>query len=185
MLIVESTAIEDVKAITSETFADKRGTFCESYNRTRYFKNGIELDFVQDNLSSSVDAGTVRGLHFQRHPTAQAKLVRVVRGSVLDIAVDLRRSSRTYGKWVAETLSADNGKQLLVPVGFAHGFCTLEPNTHVLYKVTSYYSPVDDFGIAWDDPDLAIDWPVGSDKVMLSDKDRCLPKFKSLPAYFD
>jgi dTDP-4-dehydrorhamnose 3,5-epimerase len=127
----------------------------------------------------------VRGLHFQSHPAAQNKLIRVLRGSIYDVAVDLRRSSPTYGKWVAETLTAEDGRQLLVPVGFAHGFCTLEPDTHVLYKVTGYYSPANDLGVAWDDPDFGIDWPVSPDKAMLSDKDAGLPPFKSLPTYFE
>jgi len=185
MLTVAPTAIDAVKIITPKSFADSRGDFCETYNRQRFVDNGIMLDFVQDNQSSSIEAGTIRGLHFQSHPAAQDKLVRVLRGKILDVAVDLRRSSATYGKWVAEELSAEDGKQLLVPVGFAHGFCTLVPDTHVLYKVTGYYSPSNDLGIAWNDPDLAIDWPVAPGKAVLSDKDSRLPGFKSLAAYFE
>jgi dTDP-4-dehydrorhamnose 3,5-epimerase len=185
MLTVNPTAIDAVKIITPQSFADSRGVFCETYNSSRFQEHGIALDFVQDNQSRSVQAGTVRGLHFQSHPAAQDKLIRVLRGSIYDVAVDLRRSSPTYGKWVAKTLTAEDGRQLLVPVGFAHGFCTLEPDTHVLYKVTGYYSPANDLGVAWDDPDLGIDWPVSPDKAMLSDKDAGLPPFKSLPTYFE
>lgn len=185
MLTVTSTAIPDVKVIVPRGFADSRGIFTETYNRARFAEHGIAIDFVQDNQSSSREAGTIRGLHFQGPPAAQAKLVRVVRGRVIDVAVDLRRSSPTYGKWVAEELSADDGKQLLIPAGFAHGFCTLEPDTHVFYKVDAYYAPAQEFGIAWDDPDLAIDWPVSADRVVLSDKDRRLPPLRSLPSYFE
>jgi dTDP-4-dehydrorhamnose 3,5-epimerase len=185
MLTVVPTSIEAVKIITPKSFQDSRGVFCETYNRQRFFEHGVELDFVQDNQSSSVEIGTIRGLHFQSNPAAQDKLVRVLRGSIFDVAVDLRRTSPTYGKWVAEKLSADNGKQLLVPVGFAHGFCTLEPDTHVLYKVTAYYSPANDLGIAWDDPDLAVDWPIPPGKAILSEKDTRHPRLSSLPTYFE
>jgi dTDP-4-dehydrorhamnose 3,5-epimerase len=185
MLTVTSTAIEVVKIIAPKSFRDGRGVFSETYNRNRFFEHGVALEFVQDNQSSSAEVGTVRGLHFQSKPAAQDKLIRVLRGSIFDVAVDLRRSSPTYGNWVAEKLSADDGRQLLVPVGFAHGFCTLEPDTHVLYKVTAYYSPANDFGIAWDDPDLAIQWPVPPGRAVLSDKDARLPAFKSLPTYFE
>jgi dTDP-4-dehydrorhamnose 3,5-epimerase len=185
MLTVVPTSIEAVKIVTPKSFQDSRGVFCETYNRQRFFEHGVELDFVQDNQSSSAGIGTIRGLHFQSNPAAQDKLVRVLRGSIFDVAVDLRRTSPTYGKWVAEELSADNGKQLLVPIGFAHGFCTLEPDTHVLYKVTAYYSPANDLGIAWDDPDLAIDWPIPPGKAILSDKDTRHPRLNSLPTYFE
>jgi dTDP-4-dehydrorhamnose 3,5-epimerase len=185
MLTVTSAAIEVVKIVTPKSFADSRGVFCETYNRKRFFEHGIGLEFIQDNLSSSIETGTIRGLHFQSPPAAQDKLIRVLRGSILDVAVDLRRSSPTYGKWTAEKVSATDGKQLLVPVGFAHGFCTLEPDTHVLYKVTAYYSPANDLGIAWDDPDLAIDWPVQPGKAILSEKDTRHPRFNSLPIYFE
>ncbi|ABD06273.1 dTDP-4-dehydrorhamnose 3,5-epimerase [Rhodopseudomonas palustris HaA2] len=185
MLTVTPTAIEAVKIIVPKGFADSRGVFCETYNHRRFVEYGVSFDFVQDNQSSSARAGTIRGLHFQSHPAAQDKLVRVLRGRILDVAVDLRRTSPTYGRWVAEELSADNGKQLLVPVGFAHGFCTLEPETLVLYKVTGYYAPAHDLGVAWNDPDLAIDWPVSADQAVLSEKDMQLPSFRSLPAYFE
>ena len=185
MLAVAPTGIDAVKLIRTTSFDDARGAFCETYNRQRFFDSDIDLDFVQDNQSYSAEAGTIRGLHFQSPPMAQAKLVRVVRGSILDVAVDLRRSSPTYGKWVAERLSADDGRQLLIPVGFAHGFCTLEPDTHVFYKVTSHYSPANDLGIAWDDADLGIDWPVAAGNAVLSDRDARLPAFKSLPPFFE
>jgi len=185
VLVVTSTSIEGIKILTPGAFEDARGTFTETYNRNRFSEHGIPLEFVQDNQSSSVGAGTIRGLHFQRAPVAQHKLIRVLRGSIFDVAVDLRRSSPTYGKWVAERLSARNGKQVFVPIGFAHGFCTLEPDTHVLYKVSDYYSPVNEMGIAWDDPDLAIDWPISSSRVILSERDARLPSFKSLPTYFE
>ncbi|WP_022722452.1 dTDP-4-dehydrorhamnose 3,5-epimerase [Rhodopseudomonas sp. B29] len=185
MLTVSATALDGVKVIVPAVFNDSRGSFCETYNRDRFFKHGITLEFVQDNESVSAPRGTVRGLHLQKHPAAQDKLVRVTKGSIFDVAVDLRRSSPTYGRWVAEVLSADNGKQLLVPVGFAHGFCTLEPDTRVVYKVTSYYSAENEVGIAWNDPDLAIDWPVAPGEAVLSDKDARLPPFASLPPVFD
>jgi dTDP-4-dehydrorhamnose 3,5-epimerase len=184
MLEVIPTAIPDVKVLLAKAFGDARGTFSETWNAERFAEHGIKLHFVQDNQSWSAPAGTIRGLHFQSPPKAQDKLVRVLRGRILDIAVDLRRASPTYGKWVAEELSAQNRKQLLVPIGFAHGFCTLEPDTEVLYKVTDFYSPVNDHGIAWDDPDLAINWPVTKAQAVLSDKDTRQPAFKSLPAYF-
>ena len=185
MLTVTSTAIEAVKIITPKSFADSRGELCETYNRDRFVEHGITLEFVQDTQSVSVKAGTIRGLHFQNNPVAQGKLARVLRGSIFGVAVDLRRSSPTYGKWTAEKLSAADGRQMLVPVGFAHGFCTLEPDTQVFYKATASYSPAHDLGIAWNDPDLAIDWPVLSGKAILSDRDMRLPAFSSLPAYFE
>jgi dTDP-4-dehydrorhamnose 3,5-epimerase len=185
MLTVTPTSIEAVKIVTPKSFADARGVFCETYNRNRFFEHGITLDFVQDNVSSSAQAGTIRGLHFQSKPSAQDKLIRVVRGSIFDVAVDMRRSSPTYGRWIAETLTAADGRQLLVPVGFAHGYCTLEPDTHVLYKTTAYYSPPSDLGIAWNDPDLGIHWPVEPGKAILSEKDTRLPGFNALPAYFE
>lgn len=185
MLAVTPTAIDAVKIITPRSFADSRGELCETYNRNRFIEHGIALEFVQDTQSVSVKAGTIRGLHFQSRPAAQGKLARVLRGSIFAVALDLRRSSPTYGKWTAERLSATDGRQLLVPVGFAHGFCTLEPDTHVFYKVTASYSPAHDLGIAWNDPDLAINWPVAPEKAILSDRDMRLPAFNSLAAYFE
>ncbi len=185
MLEVISTAIEAVKIIAPKVFTDNRGALSETHNKMRFAERGIDLDFVQDNQTWSPRAGTVRGLHFQSFPKAQHKLVRALRGSIIDVAVDLRRASKTYGRWVAEELSAENRKQMLVPIGFAHGFCTLEPNTEVFYKVTDYYSPEHDLGVAWNDPQLAIAWPVAPAEAILSDRDLRLPDFRSLPPYFE
>jgi dTDP-4-dehydrorhamnose 3,5-epimerase len=181
---VQSSDIADVKIITPAAFSDARGWFCETYNEARFQNVGIDCRFIQDNHSLSVDAGTIRGLHFQSAPHAQAKLIRVLRGSILDVAVDLRRAMPTFGRWVAIEISADDRKQVFVPVGFAHGFCTLEPNTEILYKVTDFYSPEHDMGIAWNDPDLAIPWPVSPGQATLSDKDGRLPRLASLPPLF-
>jgi len=139
---------------------------------------------VQDNHSYSREAGTVRGLHFQRPPAAQAKLVRVTRGRILDVAVDVRRGSPTYGRWVGVELSAETGDQLFVPVGFAHAFCTLEAHTEVLYKVSALYDPDADAGLIWNDPDLAIPWPVSAEKAIVSRKDGELPRFESFASPF-
>jgi dTDP-4-dehydrorhamnose 3,5-epimerase len=185
MLEVEPTTIPDVKILTPKRFDDGRGFFSEVYNRRRLAEAGLDLNFVQDNHSVSTQAGTIRGLHFQIPPFAQAKLVRVVRGRLLDVAVDLRRSSPTFGQHVAVELSAENWRQLLVPAGFAHGFCTLEPNTEVLYKVTNYYSVEHDRGLAFDDPALGIPWPVTHAEAVLSEKDRKHPRLSELPSYFD
>ncbi|MBQ0823548.1 dTDP-4-dehydrorhamnose 3,5-epimerase [Microvirga sp. HBU67558] len=185
MLTVEPTTIPDVKVITPDRFGDHRGFFSETYNKQQFAEAGIEIDFVQDNHSMSAAVGTVRGLHFQSAPFAQDKLIRVVRGRILDVAVDIRRSSPTYGKHVAIELSAENGRQLLVPIGFAHGFCTLEPNTEIQYKVSNYYSSANDHGILWNDPILAIAWPVKPDQVTLSDKDRRQMTLAELINYFD
>ncbi len=184
MLTVEPAAIPDVKIVTPKRFGDDRGFFCETYNRQRFAQAGIAIEFVQDNHSLSVSAGTVRGLHFQNAPFAQAKLVRVVRGRILDVAVDLRRSSPTYGQHVAVELSADQGCQMFIPVGFAHGFCTLEPDTEIAYKVSAYFSAAHDCGLAFDDPALGIDWPVDPAWAVLSDKDRRQPRLADLPVYF-
>ncbi len=163
---------------------NSRGFFSETYNE-RLFREALgDVRFVQDNQSRSTQAGTIRGFHFQSPPAEQGKLVRVVRGAVFDVAVDIRRGSPTYGKFVSATLSAENWAQLWAPAGFAHGFCTLEPDTEVIYKVTSYYSRGHDLGLAWDDPALAIPWPVAPDRAILSEKDRAHPTLKDLPAYF-
>jgi dTDP-4-dehydrorhamnose 3,5-epimerase len=185
MLDVRPAAIPDVKILTPKRFGDHRGFFSETYNRQRFAEAGIDVEFVQDNHSMSAAAGTVRGLHFQGRPFAQAKLVRVARGRILDVAVDIRRSSETYGRHVAIELSAENGRQLFVPVGFAHGFCTLEPDTEIEYKVSAYYSAAHDHGLAYDDPSLGVAWPVPFDRAVLSDKDRKQPRLAELPAYFD
>ncbi|MFC0284443.1 dTDP-4-dehydrorhamnose 3,5-epimerase [Camelimonas abortus] len=184
MVSVVPTEIPDVKIITPRRFADERGFFSETWNSAALKEAGLDLTFVQDNHSLSRPAGTVRGLHFQSAPFAQGKLVRVPRGRILDVAVDLRRSSPTYGRHVAVELSAGNWRQLWIPVGFAHGFCTLEPDTEVIYKVTAPYSAAHDHGVLWNDPDLAIDWPVAPENAVLSAKDRNQPRFRDLQPWF-
>ena len=171
--------------IEPRRFGDHRGFFLETYSAKDFAALGIGDVFVQDNHSLSAQAGTIRGMHFQLLPRAQAKLVRVLRGAILDVAVDIRRSSPTYGQHVAVELSAANALQLYVPVGFAHGFCTLGPDTEVAYKVTDTYAPDCDRGIAWDDPDLALPWPFEAGAVQLSDKDRRAPRLRDLPAAFE
>lgn len=168
--------IEAVKLIVPRRFGDARGYLVETWNRKTFAEAGIDLDFVQDNCSLSRLAGTIRGLHFQRSPAAQAKLVRVIAGRVFDVAVDIRTSSPTFGRFVAVELTAERGEQLLVPVGFAHGFCTLEPDTQVAYKVSDFYSPEHETGIFWDDPDIGIDWPLGGQRPTLSEKDTKLSR---------
>jgi dTDP-4-dehydrorhamnose 3,5-epimerase len=183
-LTVEATAIPDVKIITPKKFGDHRGFFSEVYNRKAFTEAGVALDFVQDNQSLSAQVGTLRGLHFQSAPFAQDKLVRVTRGKILDVAVDIRKSSPSFGQHVAVELSAENWRQLLVPIGFAHGFVTLEPDTEVMYKVTNYYSAANDHGLAFDDPDLGLAWPLPPEGATLSDKDRKHPRLRDLPDYF-
>ena len=185
MLSVEETAIPAVKIVTPKKFGDHRGFFSETWNRAAFAEAGLDLDFVQDNQSLSAPVGTLRGLHFQSPPFAQDKLVRVTRGRILDVAVDIRASSPTFGKHVAVELSAENWKQLLVPVGFAHGFVTLEPDTEVLYKVTAPYAPANDHGLAFDDPALGIDWRLPLSGLTLSDKDRKHPCLAEMLRYFD
>ncbi|MBK1660541.1 dTDP-4-dehydrorhamnose 3,5-epimerase [Paracraurococcus ruber] len=170
--------------ITPRRFGDHRGFFLETYSARDFAALGIPDVFVQDNHSLSAQPGTIRGMHFQRPPHAQAKLVRVLRGAILDIAVDIRRSSPFYGRHVAAELTAENCRQLYVPTGFAHGFCTLTPDTEVAYKVTDLYAPDCDAGIAWDDPDLALPWPFGAAEVQLSDKDRRAPRLRDLTPAF-
>jgi len=181
---VEALSIPDVKLITPSIFKDERGFFSETFNVQILASVGISETFVQDNHSLSAPRGVVRGLHFQVPPHEQAKLVRVVRGAILDVAVDIRHGSPTFGKHVANVLSASNWSQLWVPRGFAHGFCTLEPNTEVIYKVTDYYAPACDRGLRWDDPGLAIAWPVSPDEVILSPKDRTHPTLAESPVQF-
>ncbi len=181
---VTALSIPDVKLITPRRFADNRGFFSEVYNSRALAEAGIHIAFVQDNHSLSAEVGTIRGLHFQTPPHSQTKLVRVARGRILDVAVDLRRGSPTFGRHVTAELSAENWSQLLVPIGFAHGFCTLEPDTEVLYKVDAYYAPQNDAGVLWSDPDLGIPWPVTPDKALLSDKDARLPSLKDCKALF-
>ena len=179
-----SLAISDIKVISPSIFRDERGFLSETYSRRALAEAGIEADFVQDNHSLSRNRGVLRGLHFQTEPFAQDKLVRVLRGAIFDVAVDIRRASSTFGQYVSCVLSAENWLQMWVPAGFAHGFCTLQPDTEVLYKVTAFYAPQCDKGIAFDDPDLAIAWPIPHGDVVLSDKDRRHPRLRDLPAEF-
>ena len=182
---VECLDIPDVRVLSPKKFCDRRGFFSETYNKQAFAALGIDIDFVQDNHSYSADKGTVRGLHFQTPPFAQDKLVRVARGAVFDIAVDLRRSSPTYGRHVSAVLSAEAWNQILVPIGFAHGFMTLEPDTEVIYKVSNYYAPDHDKGLLWNDPTLGINWPIPDDEAVFSEKDRKLPRLAELVTPFD
>ena len=177
--------IPEVKILTPKKHGDHRGFFSETYNRQGLADIGVTLDFVQDNQSLSATKGTVRGLHFQTPPFAQDKLLRVLRGSVFDVVVDLRRGSPTYGRHVSAVLSAQNWSQILAPAGFAHGFMTLEPDTEVLYKVTNFYAPEHDKGILWNDPDLGIDWPLPEAEAVLSDKDMKQPRLADFESPFD
>lgn len=181
---IVNTDIPDVKILRPKKHGDHRGFFSETYNRRALVEAGIDIEFIQDNHSLSGQMGTVRGLHFQIPPFAQDKLVRVVRGSILDVAVDLRRNSSTYGKHVTVHISATEWNQILVPAGFAHGICTLAPDTELIYKVSNYYSPQHDKGVLWNDPVLGIKWPVKVEEAILSDKDRNQPRFVELPSYF-
>jgi dTDP-4-dehydrorhamnose 3,5-epimerase len=168
---VKSTRLAEVKLLKPRYFRDSRGYFVETYNKQAARQLGLAACFVQDNQSLSLKRGTVRALHFQVPPKPQAKLVRVMRGSIFDVALDLRVGSPTYGTWVGETLTAEGGEQMFVPRGFAHGYCTLEPNTEVAYKVDDYYAPECEQGLAWDDPALAITWPISPAEALLSEKD--------------
>lgn len=172
---ITETALPGVLEITPKRFGDHRGFFSETWNKVSWAAAGIDLDFVQDNHSLSAAKGTLRGLHFQAPPHAQDKLVRVIAGAILDVAVDVRKGSPTYGNWVGVELSSDNGKQLLVPKGYLHGFLTLTADCQVVYKCTDVYAPDCDGGVRWDDPDIGIDWGVDADAVTLSDKDKVAP----------
>jgi len=181
---VEALDIPDVKLVTPKRFGDERGYFCEIYNARTFSAAGIDCDFIQDNESFSAAKGTLRGLHYQAPPFAQAKLVRVLSGAIVDVAVDARKASPTYGKWVKAELSAENGVQIFVPAGFLHGFVTLKPDTHVAYKVDNYYDQASDGSVKWDDPDLAIDWGVDSNSIILSDKDRNAESWRNFTSVF-
>lgn len=176
-------AVPEVVEITPPKFGDHRGFFSEVFKRSAFEAEGIAIDWVQDNQSFSADAGTVRGLHFQTPPFAQAKLIRVLRGAIYDVAVDIRAGSSSYGQWVAVELSAEKWNQLLVPAGFAHGFMTLTPDVEVIYKVSAPWSRESERAIRWDDPDLAIAWPRLGDAI-LSDKDAAAPPFRDLVSPF-
>ena len=171
--------------IRPRRFGDARGWFMETYSETSALAAGVDVRFVQDNQSFSATKGTIRGLHFQRPPRAQAKLVRCVRGSIMDYAVDVRRGSPTYGKYVAAELTAEGGEQLFVPVGFAHGFVTLEPDVEIAYKVSDLYAQDCDGGIVWNDPTIGIDWPLPASGAVLSDKDKALPTLVEFDSPFN
>jgi dTDP-4-dehydrorhamnose 3,5-epimerase len=182
---VIDTEIPDVKRIKPKRFGDSRGWFSETFRADTMGRAGITTPFVQDNQSFSAPQGTIRGLHFQIAPQAQAKLIRVLQGAILDVAVDIRSGSPTFGKYVAVTLDdAENGEQLYIPHGFAHGFCTLTPDVMVAYKVDAYYSPEHDRALAWDDPEIGIPWPVSGEAAILSDKDRRAPCLAALDQVF-
>lgn len=184
MVEVRDLGLGRVLEIIPTRFGDHRGFFSETYNAAVLAEHGLTLSFVQDNHSLSRAAGVLRGLHFQLPPFAQGKLVRVVRGRIYDVAVDIRKSSPTFGKWVGLEISAEKWNQILIPAGFAHGFVTLEPDTEVVYKVTAPYSRDHDRGIRFDDPSLKIVWPVATDSLTLSDKDRTAPLLKDVETGF-
>lgn len=174
----------EVILLRTPRHGDDRGWFSETWSRRRFAAVGIDCDFVQDNHSRSEPAGVIRGLHFQRPPYAQAKLVRCVRGAILDVVVDLRADSLTFGRHQAVELSAESGDQLFVPPCFAHGFVTLQRGTEVIYKVSAPYAPAHESGLAWDDPDLNIDWPVASLDAVMTERDRAWPRLRELDTPF-
>lgn len=176
---IEKTFIQDLVLISPSVFEDARGYFFEAYNKSKFSDLGISIDFVQDNQSFS-QKGTLRGLHYQNPPFAQTKLVRVLQGEIIDVAVDLRKDSPTFGKHFSVLLSAENKKQLLVPQGFAHGFSVLSETAVVLYKCDQYYNKESEGGIRFDDPTLAIDWQLRPDEVIVSEKDLVLPSFNAI-----
>jgi len=177
--------INDIFLMTPKIFADDRGFFIETFNARVFAEvTGLDVRFVQDNHSLSHDVGTVRGLHYQRPPHAQGKLVRCTQGKILDVVVDVRKNSPTYGQHVKAGLSADNALQLWIPPGFLHGFITLEPDTEVQYKVTDVYVPECDASVFWNDPELGIDWGIGPDKAVLSEKDKAAPSFADFKTPF-
>lgn len=176
--------IPGVMLITPRHIGDERGYFAEIFRASQFAQVCGDWTFVQDNESRSAKAGTVRGLHFQAEPHSQGKLLRCTAGALFDVAVDIRRASPTYGQWVSETLTPENGKQLWVPPGFAHGFCSLEPDTVVCYKVTSYYNAESERGLAWDDPAIGVTWPSVANPETLSGKDRAQPLLADLPEFF-
>ena len=179
---VTDTKLTDVKIVEMDVFGDHRGFFTESYSKAKFAEHGLKYDFVQDNHSLSAEAGVLRGLHFQKGEAAQTKLIRVVTGAVLDVVVDIRKGSPTYGQWDGFILSEHNHRQLLVPKGYAHGFVTLTPNVNFLYKCDNYYNAEADGGIAFDDPDLAIDWPIDPSRAIMSEKEHRHPTLKEFEA---
>lgn len=181
-MLVTPLHLKDAALLEPVVHGDHRGFFMESYNESLLRELGLDYPFIQDNQSLSAEPGVIRGLHYQLNPKAQTKLVRVLTGAIYDVILDIRKGSPNYGQWIGVILSQYNKRQLLVPKGFAHGFCTLVPNTQVLYKVDEYYSPEHDRGILWNDPDLKINWPVS--EPQLSDKDKRHPVFKEAEMNF-
>lgn len=180
---IEDTPLSGVRVLTPRRFGDVRGFFSESWNRRLMAEHGMDHDFVQDNHSVSAAVNTVRGLHFQSPPHAQAKLVRCGKGRLFDVAVDIRRGSPTYGQWFGVELSFENGRQLMIPAGFLHGFATREPDTEIIYKCTDYYAPASDGAVRFDDPDIGIDWGLTGDAI-LSEKDVAAPRFADFATPF-
>jgi dTDP-4-dehydrorhamnose 3,5-epimerase len=174
-VLIEKTPLAGLVVLTPTRFGDNRGFFSESWSRKRMQEHGLDLDYVQDNHSVSSAVGTVRGLHFQSPPHAQAKLVRCGRGLLFDVAVDIRRGSPTYGQWFGTELSFENGKQMLIPVGFLHGFATRAPDTEIIYKCTDYYAPDCDGSVRFDDPAIGVDWGIDAAAAILSEKDLKAP----------
>jgi dTDP-4-dehydrorhamnose 3,5-epimerase len=181
---IERLNIPEVLLITPPKFGDSRGFFSETWNSSKLAAQGFTEHFVQDNHSLSTQTWTIRGLHCQIAPSVQGKLVRVVAGAIWDVAVDIRRGSPTYGQYAAAVLSAENWRQLWIPGGFLHGFCTIEPDTQVIYKVTADYDRGAERAVIWNDPDLALPWPVASDAALLSDKDKVLPRLSACDPWF-
>jgi dTDP-4-dehydrorhamnose 3,5-epimerase len=185
MTTITPLALPEVLLITPKRHGDARGWFAETWSRKTLAAAGIDADFVQDNQAFNARKGTVRGLHFQQAPHPQAKLVRVLKGAITDVAVDVRPGSATFGRWVAARLTAEGGEQLFVPRGFAHGYATLVDDTELFYKVDGLYAPQTEGGVMWNDPDLAIDWGLDAADVVLSDKDQVLPRLRDMaPAAF-
>jgi dTDP-4-dehydrorhamnose 3,5-epimerase len=182
---IEKLNIPEVLLITPPKFGDSRGFFSETWSSAKLAAQGFHAQFVQDNQSFSAQAGTVRGLHCQVAPSVQGKLVRVIKGAIWDVAVDIRRGSPTYGQYAAAVLSEENWAQLWIPGGFLHGFCTTAPNTEVIYKVTADYDRAAERAVIWNDPDLALPWPVAAGQEVLSDKDKILPRLAECESWFD
>lgn len=181
---VLKTKLQDVRLVETAVFGDRRGFFTETYTKKKFVAAGITNDFTQDNQSLSVEPGVLRGMHYQLAPYAQTKLLRAVTGVIYDVLVDIRAGSPTYGQWEGYLLSEYNHRQLLVPKGFAHGFLTLTPNVNVAYKVDGYYAPEADRGIAYDDPAIGIQWPMATDRLILSEKDQHHPRLKDAEINF-